>query len=290
MLSELNENKIIQIKVHFKVILEEGFKIVKDNSDKFNVYQSLFKRYVYCFESLNTLLTDFDNNKIYRAHTIAIILRASLLDYLTTLYLRTFHIEKKAGVKSMKSSYDEEFEKLLSEQLRRILTVQNKDKNSPRYDHEKFCKFMDNIYLNFKKLFDDSKPLDYDKPVNSLRYKMKDDISPGVIRTRLDNFSQNLKGIDYLHVFSLYDIYSKYDHFGVASMMLEEMEINEMCENMFWSIFHLVDGITFCEQLLKEEVKSKSNFKKFGHELSCLKGTIFTKSLYLSKDYKKKNK
>lgn len=290
MLTELNENKLIQIKVHFKTLLEEGFSIIHDNNDKFNVYQSLFKRYIYCFESLNTLLKDFDTDKLHRAHSIAIVLRASLLDYLTTLYLKTYHLEKKAGVKSFKSSYDEEFEKLLSEQVRRLISVSNKDKDTDMYDHASFCGFIDNIQRNFKFLFDNSKPLDYDKPENSLRYKRRDDISPSVIRTRLDSFSKNMNGIDYLHVFTLYDLYSKYDHFGIASMLIEQMDINEVCENMFWSIFHLVDGITFCEQLLKEEVNSKSDFKKFGHELSCLKGTIYTKSLFLSEKYKKENK
>ena len=73
-------------------------------------------------------------------------------------------------------------------------------------------------------------------------------------------------------------------------MLLEKMEINEICENIFWSIFHLVDGITFCEQLLKEEVNSKTSFKKIGNELSCLKGTIHTETLYLSEKYKKENR
>jgi hypothetical protein len=287
MLSELNENKLIQIRVHLRTILEEGFIIIGENSDKFNVYQSLYKRYIYCFDSLNILLKDFGNDKIYRTNSIAIILRASLLDYLTTIYLRTFQLEKKAG---LKSSYNEEFQKLLSEQVRRMLIVCEADKKTPLYDHEKFCRFVDRIYLNFNSLFDKSEPLDYNKPIKSLKYKRQDDINPQTIRKRLDNFSDNLKRIDYQHVFSLYDIFSKYDHFGVMSMLLEEMEINEVCDNIFWSIFHIVDGITFCEHLLQDEVKSKSNFKKIGHELSCLKGTIYTESLYLSEKYKSENK
>ncbi|WP_047246140.1 hypothetical protein [Maribacter thermophilus] len=287
MLTEINENKLIQIRVHLKVILAEGMKIIGENSDRFNIYQSLYKRYIYCFDSLNILLKDFGNETIYRGNSIAIILRASLLDYLTTIYLRTYQVEKKAG---LKSSYDEEFTKLLSEQVRRMLIVTEADKKTSAYDHKSFCRFVDRIYLNFDFLFDKSKPLDYNKPIKSLKYTKQDDINPKTIKKRLDNFSHNLKTIDYQHVISLYDIYSKYDHFGVMSMMLEEMEINEVCENMFWSIFHIVDGITFCEELLKDEVKSKSNFEKIGHELSCLKGTIYTKSLYLSEKYKNENK
>ncbi|NER17538.1 hypothetical protein [Spongiivirga citrea] len=287
MISELNENKIIQIRVHLKIILEEGFKIIEENNDKFNVYQSLYKRYIYCFDSLSLLLKEFGDDKIYRTNSIAIILRASLLDYLTTIYLRTFQLEMKAG---LKSNYTEELKKLLSEQIRRFLIVREADRKTPRYDHESFCSMVNKIYLEFDFLFDKSVPLDYNKPIKSLKYSRQDDISSQTIRKRLDSFSENLKNIDYHHVFELYDIFSKYDHFGIISMFLEELEINEVCDYIFWSIFHIVDGITFCEELLKDEVNSKSNFEKIGYELSSLKGTIYTESLYLSEQYKSENK
>lgn len=290
MLSELNKNKLFQTKIHFKVILGEGLRIISENNKKLNVYHSIFRRYIYCLESVNLLITDFDNDTKYREQTIAIVLRASLLDYLTTLYLRTFHAEKKAGVKSLKSSYDEEFDKLLSEQIRRILTVSSKDKNTSAYNHDSFRNSVDTMYLNFRTLFDDSKPIDYEKPANSLKYKRQDDISSTAIRNRLDHFAKNLKGIDYLHVFSLYDIYSKYDHFGVMSMLLEHMDINEVCDNMLWSVFHITDGISFCVDLLKDEVGCKSDFDKLLNEIDYLRGVIYTKTYWLSDEYKEKHK
>lgn len=290
MLSELYENKLFQTRIHFKTILEEGLRIVKENNKELNVYHSLFRRYIYCLDTINLLITDFDKDTKYREHSIAIVLRASLLDYLTTLYLRTFHAEKKAGVKSLKSSYDEEFDKLLSEQIRRILTVSPKDKNTSAYNHESFCKSVDTMYSNFRTLFDDSKPIDYEKPANSLKYKRQDDISSNEIRKRLDNFSKNLKGIDYLHVFSLYDIYSKYDHFGVMSMLLEHMDINEVSDNMLWSVFHITDGISFCVDLLKDEVGCESDFDKMLKEIDYLRGVIYTKTYWLSDEYKDKHR
>ena len=290
MLSELYENKLFQTKIHFKIILEEGLRITKENSEKLNVYHSIFRRYIYCLETINLLITDFDIDKKYRQQSIAIILRTSLLDYLTTLYLRTFQLEKKAGVKSQNSSYDKEFDKLLSEQLRRILTVSIKDKNTSAYSHESFCKTVDNMFKKFRFLFDESKPIDYDKPANSLKYKRRDDISPTTIRKRLDNFSNNLKGIDYLHVFSLYDIYSKYDHFGIMSILLEHKDINEVCDNMLWSIFHITDGISFCVDLLKDEAECKSDYEKMLNEIDYLRGVIYTKTFWLSEKYKEKYK
>ena len=290
MLSELNENKLFQTKIHFRRILDEGFRIINENNNQLNVYHSIFKRYIYCLETINILIVDFDVDKKHREQSIAIVLRASLLDYLTTLYLRTYYAEKKAGIKSLKSSYDEEFDKLLSEQIRRILTVSNKDKSTSAYNHESFCKSVDTMRKNFSYVFDNSKPIDYDKPENSLKYKRQDDISPSVIRKRLDNYSKNLNGIDYLHVFSLYDIYSKYDHFGVMSMLLEHMDINEVCFNMLWSVFHITDGISFCVDLMKDVAGSKSDYEKILKEIDYLRGVIYTKTYWLSEEYKEKNK
>lgn len=288
MLSELSQDKLFQTRVHFKVILEEGFNIIKENNQRLNVYHSLFRRYIYCLDTVNLLITDFNNSTKYKEHSIAIILRASLLDCLTTLYLRTFHAQKKAGINSL--NYDIEFDKLLSEQIRRILTVTPRDKNTPAYNHDVFCKSVDTMYLNFKSLFDDSKPIDYNNPSDSLKYKKKHDISPLQIRKRLDDFSKNLKGIDYLHIFSLYDIYSKYDHFGVMSVLLEHMDINEVCDNMLWSIFHITDGISFCVDLLKDEVGCQSDFDKMLNEIDYLRGVVVTKTYWLSENYKNEHR
>ena len=288
MLSELNQNKLIRLRDHFDTILMEGFQLIEENNDKFDIYQSLFKRYIYCFESVNTLLKNFGPNKKHRAHSIAIVLRASLLDYLTTIYLRTYLAEKIAGIEGASDRYNEQIEKLTSEQIRRFLSVSSKDKKTELYNHEKFCNLTDSLYQNFKYLFDDTKPINYDHPSKSLKYKRDDDIKSYVIRDRLDNYSKNLEKINYLEVFSLYDLFSKYDHFGVASMTLEYIETDEICENIFWSLFHLSDGLSFCVDLLKTETGSHSDFNKMFHEIDCLRGTVYTEALELSDSYKRK--
>ena len=147
------------------------------------------------------------------------------------------------------------------------------------------------MHKNFRFLFDESKPIDYENPAKSLKYNnRKDEISNYEIRKRLDSFSKNLKGIDYLHVFSLYDIYSKYDHFGIMSMLLENMDINEVCDNMLWSVFHITDGISFCVDLLKDETGCQSDFDKMLKEIDYLRGVVYTKTFWLSEKYKEKHK
>ncbi len=290
MVSETNENKLFKLKHHLKVILEDGLSIVKENNNSYNVYHNLFNRYVSCFESIKILINDFEKGNTHRSYPIAIILRASLLDYLTTLYLRTFYVEKQAGIKSEKSSYEEEYDKLLTEQIRRLITVSERDKKSDSYNHKVYCNFVDKIYIHFNQLFDKSKPLNYNRPIDSLIYKRKDDIKPETIRKRLDSFAKHTQGIDYLTVFTLYDLYSKYDHFGTASILFANSEINDVYKNMFWAIFHITDGLGFCIDFLKDEVKSKIDFSKIDNEIKYLRGTLYTDNLYLSKEYKERYK
>ncbi len=288
MLSELNQNKLFKMKIHLKVILEDGLKIAKENHRTFNVYENLFNRYISCFESINILVEGLDKENAFRSYSIAIILRSSLLDYLTILYLRTFYVEKRAGVKNEKTSYDKEYDKLLSEQVRRLLTVSEKDKQTLGYDHEKFCEFVNVIYTNFNKFFDKNKLLNYSKPSESLIYKRKDDINPATIRKRLDQFAKYTQGIDYLTVFTLYDIYSKYDHFGTASIIYANSDINDVFGNMFIALFHITDGVGFCMDFLKEEVGNKTDFSKIDNEINYLRGTLYTDHLHLSGQFKKK--
>lgn len=289
MISELNENKLIKTKIHLKKILEEGFKIIEENKSVFNIYHSLFRRYIYSLESVNLLLDNFNADRKYRELSISIILRASLLDYLTTLYLRTYHAEKNLNP-NLKSKYDTEIEKLMSEQIRRILTVPEIDKKSSFYNHDDFCKTVDNVRANYSNLFDSSIEIDYNKPSKSLRYKAQDDITPAIIRKRLDSLADRFQGINYLDVFYLYDIYSKYDHFGTMSMLLEHMDINDICHNVLGAIFHIGDGIGFCMDILVDEVGCKSDFEKINSEICYLRGVIHTKTLWLSPEYKAKHK
>ncbi|WP_031425415.1 hypothetical protein [Flavimarina sp. Hel_I_48] len=290
MLTELNENKLIQIRIHLKNIIKEGSQLIEENSSHFNIYQSLFRRYIYAFESLIILTKDFDHTKTHRAQSIAVILRANLLDTLIIIYLKTFQFEKERGADIEKVKYQNEIDKLYSEQIRRFITISEPDKKIPTYNHKKFCEMVDKIRKTFDYLFNDEIDIDYNKPSKSMKFKSSDDITNKIIRKRLDNYSAQLKDYNYLQIFSLYDIYSKYDHFGVASMTLEYNTTNEICDHMFWSIFHITDGITFCIDLLNSEVSSESDFKNIHYELSCLRGVVYTEHLYLSPKYKEDNK
>ena len=95
MISKLNKSKIIRIRHHLEIISKEGLLIIENNKENLSVYESFFERYIFSLESIYTLLKGFSIDKKFRSYPIALILRASLLDSLIILYLRTFYVEKK---------------------------------------------------------------------------------------------------------------------------------------------------------------------------------------------------
>ena len=288
MITQIINDKFFKTQLHLCVIIEEGFKIINENESVFHIYNSLFKRYIYNFESVSVLLKDFDVNKKHRILPISIVLRASLLDYLTTLYLITFQAEKK-----IKGKLDKEYkivvDKLMSEQIRRIISVNENDKKTKFYNYNEHCQTVDLLKVKFPYLFDQNIEIDYNKPSKSLIYNINDDIKPGTIRKRLDDISNQLENIHYEDVFYLYDLYSKYDHFGTISIFLENINIDLVCSNILGALFHISEGLGFCIDLMKEEVNCKSDFIKIEHEISSLRGVIHSKTFWLSEEYKKNN-
>lgn len=276
MVSESNKYKFSEARTHFKLILEEGFKIIDENKSVFNIYHSLFKRFIFSFESLNVLLKDYNTNKRFREHPMAIVLRAGLLDYLLVLYLGTYQAEKKLDPE-FKSTYNEVIDRLVSEQIRRIINVNEKDKKYHFYNHSEHCQNVELLKQSYSHLFDSKIPIDYNKPGKSLIYNQKDDINNKTIRKRLDSVSHRLQNIRYEDAFYMYDLYSKYDHFGTASMLLEFTDVDTVSTNILGSIFHICEGIGFCIDLMKEEALCQYNFKKLEDELSLLRGLIYSK-------------
>ncbi len=271
-----NEDKLLKTKEHLEILLDEGFKIVNENRFEFNLYHSLFRRNIYGLESINLLLNDFNSNKKFREHSISILLRASLLDYLTTIYLLTFQLEKKHD-SSLSKAYENEVNKLMSEQIRRSLMLSDYERKISFLDDTEYCKTIDIYREKFGNLFDSTKPIDYKKPSNSLKYKAQDDLKSQVIKKRLDSFSNKMEGIHYDDVFYLYNIYSKYDHFGTTSMLFENMNFDLVLNNFLASIFHISEGIGFCIDLMIDETNCKSNFEKINSEIGLIRGIIHSK-------------
>ena len=160
-----------------------------------------------------------------------------------------------------------------------------KEKNQSKTPIKDYKDLIDNIHSNFIFLFDKQKKLDYNKPEKALKYNGSHDIKPLVIKNRLEKFKNNIKGINYEQASSLYNLFSKHDHFGIISILLSKQEINETSEDIIISLFHITDGLSFCLDFLYDEGKIKDEYKNIENEISALRGTISTEYLKLNKKY-----
>jgi hypothetical protein len=151
-LNDLNFNKVCRTRHVLSDIVNESFSLIKDieeseKSRTFNMYLSFFTRFVYSLETTQTLLADFHRGKTFREHSIAIVLRASLLDYLTLLYLETYKVEPKANSEGEQINYNTELEKLLTSQIRRSFNIHEGIKQSKYFNRSSFRKYVDTIYV-----------------------------------------------------------------------------------------------------------------------------------------------
>ncbi len=289
-LNELNSNKIIRIRVILGEIVKYGFSIFNQFNGKRKhihvvTYGNYFLRFIYCFEAVKTLLKDFDKNKAYHEYSIALILRASLLDTLTILYLKSYYLELQSTPDSSAPNYNTEFGKLLSDQIKRIFKV---DRNDENFKPEVFRELVDKVKSNYNYLFKEDIPIDYNAPEKCLIFgDGGNDITRKKIEERL-NSAKNVES-NFKHIFNLYDLYSKYDHFGVVGTTLMRLDINEIFQNILNSLYYLVEGISVSLEFMRYDKNIQNDYDNLREQLGYLGGAVRTNYMYLSDTYKKDN-
>lgn len=290
-LNDLNHNKVIRLRALLNDIVKDGFSIINKFNGKTKhisviTYLSYFQRFIYCFESVQILLKDFEKNKAFHEYSIAILLRASLLDLLTILYLKSYYLELDEESIKVEPNYNSEFGKLLSSQIRRSFNVK---KHTEDFKPEIFNSFVDRIRENYSYLFRNDISIDYNRPSKSLIYSNHDDeISLQKIEKRLNSVA-NQSNKDHINIFYFYDLYSKYDHFGIIGINLMKMEINDIFQNILKSLYYIVEGVSYCMEFMRNEENIENEYENIRNQCGALRGTVITKYLYLSDEYKTEN-
>lgn len=258
-----NLNKLSSILQLLNQIVKDGFILIGTYKYKFDEvlkvpYAQYTLRSIYCFESIKCLLEGFLSKKFYREFSISILLRSGLLDYLTILYLKSFYTQINQEQSIFESSYYSELEKLLTNQIFRMLkfTMSNK----AELPDELYNKYIDTIYEDNYFLF--AKKANYNNPIESLRYNKGFITNPKILE-RLKK-CENEIGRAYISVYNLYDEYSKYDHFGLHGVKYQRLNINTLFGNILKSLFFTSDGLKIAlsfinEQCIENEVKMISN-------------------------------
>lgn len=278
-LNKLNQEKIIRLKNELKEIVKLSYLInektkMRDSgtiTQTLIIFVNFFLRFIYCLESVNSLLIDFENKYSSKEHSISLILRASLLDYLNILYLKSYMPDKNGTFNTSQSMYTFEFKNYLSSQIIKIFDFYKVENRYGILTAENKRRYIDLIRDENMSLFNDG-DVDYNNPSKSLIVD-KAKLSIGDIRFRLDQV-KNVTSENYIEVLHLYELYSKYEHFGIISMKFRNLEINHIFKNILRSLFHLIDGLAFCLEIVKIDQNIENLSKLIRNEFRALKYTV----------------
>lgn len=251
-ITDLNQYKIDNLPRTLKNICDIGYQIIDKIEDKTNnidklIYRDYFERFIFCFDSLRVLILDFNENSYAKDYSIALILRTSLLDLQHVVYLKTYY-EDFANNKDSKKNYESELGKLLCSHIKRSFDRIYKDYLSGYIKKNDYEKMINSFRHDYAFLFDNTKPFDTENPTDLLIYKKE--ISNREIVGRLSNHQDNQNRF-YSRAAGLYEVYSKYEHYGIASRRMQRVDVNERITNVLNSLELIIDGAAFSLAFLK---------------------------------------
>jgi hypothetical protein len=212
-------------------------KITEPGSYALNTYFRicLFERFTSRLQSGSILLKEYENNPTIE-DSIGLILRGSLLDFITLIYLDSY----------MHDVFDEETEiesndKLLSffsdHIVRTVAYVNQVHRNGIRSTEERNL-MIKNLYSKNSALFATDVP-NLGDPLKDLKVN-EHFPSPTQMLERLYKhpIAVNYKGIG-----DLYEFYGKYEHFGIYTNALQTESTEYTLETMMFSFRYLIEGI-----------------------------------------------
>lgn len=225
---------------------------VKDEvkSEKFNYYNyiniSFLKRYVYILYGIHELLPKYKENKNLII-TLSPLLRMGLCDFISQCYILSA-IEPNSDFNNFKVEYEKRVEQVLFSPFAKEINSIEKQKQIGSITIDEYKEKIRNVY-SFAKIafsFFNEDSLEYE-------LKIKNDISPAKM---LRIFCENKKFKQYYASYQLYDYYSKMEHFGGLSNMINGIEYKNdkvNTDRLIHTTIIISKGIEFCVQNIESE-------------------------------------
>lgn len=241
-LTDLNKKKIDLVCRKLDDLSNIGNQILEKVEDKTQnidllIYRDFFERFIFCLDAIRSILPNYEYNTYSKDYSLALLLRTSLLDFMTILYLMTF-LDKDSNV-NVSKNYKTELGRLLTGHIKRILERVIGDRQYKQIDNEEYKRIINYYHSNFSFLFEND-TFDINVPLQSLKFKSE--IRNKEIFKRLEKHPD--RNINYYsRAIGLYDVYSKYEHYGVASRSFQRVDVNERFRNISLSIELIVEGI-----------------------------------------------
>jgi hypothetical protein len=227
-------NEIVKVGID----VESKFKS-DEYEDRISIRMNFFTRFIHCIESAVILLKEFEKNP-YVETSIGLIIRASLLDLITLIYLDSYWADITPDDDK---SYNDERDKTLSflcDHLRKTFKYLNTSFHHKKVTKEQRKVIIDNSYKNYPALFKKTNP-NYGDPASDLIMQSFPPVSDMIKRIYTHKVGKNFSNVP-----DMYEYYGKYEHFGIYTNEFQTNEQYKLLDNILFSIDYIIRGAILC--------------------------------------------
>ncbi len=203
---------------------------------------NLMSRYVHRIESINLMLSKFEENPTIE-DSIGLLIRGGLADFIPMLYLDVLHTKIESPTDEINNDFQKKMTRsFLCDHIYNLIDFLKKSKDNGVIGESYYRKQIDKIKTEYSSYFFDT-VIDYNNPfenIDSIKFHKNYKLMP-VIRN-----SPISESVDINFVNSMYSYYSKYEHFGVFTNRMQTQDMGILMYQMFDSIRYLMIGSIAC--------------------------------------------
>lgn len=223
-------------------IIEDGIKystaaikVLPDNeghSPETFMHLNFLERFTSCLYGIYPLMKEFRANR-WVEMGIGLTLRASLLDFMTLLYLDSYKSEGTV------EEFEDKLTSFMCDTISNTLKYSKVCKDVGVLDIQEYESVINDLYNSYNALFKPGEGPNIEKPESSLigvRFATPVEQFKRIYQQQL---TKNHAG-----VYDAYIYYSKYEHFGIVTYDLKRLGKNEEFEQIHTSLRFLFRGLT----------------------------------------------
>jgi len=221
------------------------------------VFIGFFNRFIDTLVSTTILLQHYKDQRNVET-AIGLTLRASLLDFLVSVYLGSYELEVDKTKPETEKKFDEVLSNFICDQLRYTIKHLELAYKGHIITHEQYSKGLKNFYDKHHVFF---KRFDENNLSSCLKGK-KFSITDVFNRIHQDKRLKHLS-----EAYDYYTFYSKYDHFGILTNSMQSMSITEEFSRIILSHNYIYKGLISAALKIAETHKE---LMKFSFELQVV--------------------
>ena len=250
LLSDEYKVKLGQLRPIISDIVKLGIKVEQQFPDSHQselifIRMNLFSRFIHRLKCINYLLVFIESDPTMEDN-IGLIIRAGLADLIPMLYLDVVH----SNIKNINDDNDEN-NILHAEQTRAFLCDHIYSLMSFFKDYKSAGEYSDDQYrMMLDKLKSDHSPYFYETPMDYKNPKANVDAKRFVKNAEMiaymRQYPQVLDNKIIHQIYEMYSYYSKYEHFGIFTNGMQNMEMDTLIFRILSCIRFFIYGIYLC--------------------------------------------